>query len=161
MKRSDAEAATFAAGVELAAITLYRQAVRSQRLDEAAVSVCNRFVRHHGDHAASFNDLLDRPIAGEGNLTILATFRPMLDDAQNQRAILDVVHALEGMMAATHLDTLGVLTDRSAAAATATIHGVECQHAVVLGTLLGRPLEQLCPDVDTEGTPFDPRQFPA
>src|SRR5687767_4458647 len=128
MKRSDAEAAAFAAGVELAAITLYREAVQSRRLDEAATSVCNHFVRHHGDHAAVFNDLLGQPVAGEGNPSVLATFRPMLGDAQNQRALLDVVHVLEEMMAATHLDALGVLTDPTAATSTATIHGVECQH---------------------------------
>jgi hypothetical protein len=161
MKRLDAEAAAFAAGVELAAITLYREAVRSKRLDETAASVCNHFVRHHGDHAASFNDLLDQPVAGEGNPSILATFLPMLDGAENQRAVLDVVHGLEEMMAATHLDALGVLTDQGAAGSTATIHGVECQHAVVIGTLLGRPLERLCPGFDTVAKAFDPGQFPA
>jgi hypothetical protein len=158
---SDTDAAAFAAGVELAAITLYRQAVGNPQLGEEAISVCNQFMRHHGDHAASFNDLLDQPIAGDGNASILAMYRPLLDGARNERAILDVAHGLEEMMAATHLDALGILTDSTAAASTATIQGVECQHAVVLGTILGRPLEKLCPDFDQVRDAFDPGTFPA
>ena len=161
MKRSDTDAAAFAAGVELAAITLYRQAIDNPRLGEEAISVCNQFMRHHGDHAASFNELLDQPVAGDGNRSVLATYRPMLDGAPNQRADLDVAHGLEEMLAATHLNALGVLADGSAAASTATIQGVECQHAVVLGTMLGRPLEMLCPDFDEVRDAFDPGRFPA
>jgi hypothetical protein len=161
MKRSDVDAAAFAAGVELAATTLYRQAVASRELDEEALAVCNQFLRHHGDHAAAFNDLLDQPVTGEGNASILATYRPMLAGAGSERAVLDVAHGLEEMMAATHLDTLGILTDVGAAASTATIQGVECQHAVVLGTILGRPLEALCPDFDEVRDSFDPGKFPA
>jgi hypothetical protein len=161
MNRSDSETAAFAAGVELAATTLYREALAGGTLDEEALAVCNQFMRHHGDHAASFNDLLDQPVTGDGNATILATYRPMLDGARHQRAVLDVAHGLEEMMAATHLDAVGALTDVGAAASTATIQGVECQHAVVLGTILGRPLEKLCPDFDQAGEAFDPGSFPA
>jgi hypothetical protein len=161
MKRSDADAAAFAAGVELAAVALYRLAVTKRELGEEAISVCNQFMRHHGDHAASFNQLLDQPVGGEGNRSVIATYRPMLDGADRERAVLDVVHGLEEMLAATHLNALAVVTDGRAAASTATIQGVECQHAVVLGTLLERPLEQLCPDFDQVRDAFDPGTFPA
>jgi hypothetical protein len=161
MNGSDAETAAFTAGVELAAITLYREVVRLPQVDEAATTVCNVFARHHGDHAASFNSLLDQPVGGAGNASVLAAFRPMLHDKVNQRGLLDALLSLEGMIASTHLTALGVLTDVAAARPTATIHGVECQHVVVLARLLGRPVEQLCPKFEATAGAFDPANFPA
>ena len=60
MMGSDPEVAEFVAGVEQAAVTVYRDAIASQRLDGAAAAVCDLFAGHHREHAAVFSDLAGR-----------------------------------------------------------------------------------------------------
>jgi hypothetical protein len=161
MMGSDLEVAAFVAGVEQAVVTVYRDAIAGQRLDGATIAMCDLFASHHGEHAAVFSGLAGRDVAGGGNGSVLAFYRPQVQDARNQRAVLEIVHQLEERVASTHLAALELFDGQRSRTSTAAVLGVECQHAAVLATLLDRSLEQTCPDFEAGAGAFDPETFPA
>jgi hypothetical protein len=71
-----------------------------------------------------------------------------------------VAFDLENAAAATYLFALGALADVSALKLTASILPVESQHAIVLGTALGKPLKDLVPSFQTVDAKVDPAKFP-
>ncbi|MBA2283334.1 MAG: ferritin-like domain-containing protein [Acidimicrobiia bacterium] len=150
----DIGAAQFAAGVELAAVGAYEAAAGRGLLDEATIALATVFLGHHQAHAATFNGLLSQVGAEENNTAnedLLAQFGPMIEEAADVPALLEIALTLEEAAASTYYAALGVLTLPDAALAVAQILPVEAQHATVLATALGKPIDDRNPPFITEG----------
>ncbi len=157
---TDGDIAAFAESVELAAVAAYTVAAESGKLDAAVVEVGTMFAGHHQEHAGAFAGLSGGAATGMPNATILAAFGPMLQAAPDQAALLEIAFGLEQAAAATYLFALGALADPGAAAATATVLPVESQHAVVLGTALGKSFDEFMPSFETQDAALNPADFP-
>ena len=148
----DVIAATYAAGVELAAVAAYDAAAARGLLDQATVSLAVTFQGHHRDHAGTFNGLLEsngQPTVDQPDGGLLSQFGPMIQTAPDVPALLDIALTLEQAAAATYVDSLGQLTLPEAALAVAQIAPVESQHALVLATALNKPVEERLPAFET------------
>jgi hypothetical protein len=77
----------------------------------------------------------------------------------SERDGLSFLHALETRLAATQHSLLGRFTILPTITLTASTLPVECQHAVVLGTLLSLPLAQLVPSVESDDGHLVPEQY--
>lgn len=160
---SDVDIARFAASVELAAVDAYQAAIDSGLVTDAAVGqAATTFQSHHAEHAAAFNGLATANGAEEAgsNQAVLAVFGPMLQSAADQSALLEIAYQLEEGAASTYLFALGVLTVPEAYSAVATILPIESQHAVVLGTVLGKAPDETLPAFVTTDGALDPTEFP-
>ena len=73
-----------------------------------------------------------------------------------------LANGLENAAAATYLFALGALTSKAALQLTASILPVESQHAVVLGTVLGKaPTDKTyLPSFQTQDGAVTPDEFP-
>jgi rubrerythrin len=150
----DIAAAQFAAGVELAAVGAYTAAAERGILDDATIALATVFLGHHQAHAATFNGLLTQvgaPTNDTANAGLLETFGPMIAEAADAPALLEIALTLEEAAASTYYAALGVLTLPDAALAVAQILPVEAQHATVLATALGKPITDRNPPFITEG----------
>ena len=77
--------------------------------------------------------------------------------------MLGVAFDLENAAAATYGLALGALVGTNAAALVASIQPIEARHAVVLGDVLGKPLNVQVPEFqpsDTKGGAIDPASYP-
>lgn len=148
----DITAATYAAGVELAAVAAYELAAGRGLLDEATVGLATVFLGHHRDHAGTFNGLLDandQPMVTAGDTALLDQFGPMIQNAPDAPGLLEIAYTLETAAASTYVAALGMLTIPEAALAVAQILPVESQHALVLATALNKPVEERLPAFET------------
>lgn len=148
----DITAATYAAGVELAAVAAYELAAGRGLLDEATVGLATVFLGHHQDHAGTFNGLLtanNQPAVTEGDAALLETFGPMIQNAADAPALLEIAYTLETAAASTYVAALGMLTIPEAALAVSQILPVEAQHALVLATALAKPIDEQLPAFET------------
>jgi hypothetical protein len=145
----DAAIAKFAATFERAAVAAYTVAAESGKLSDGALAVGTLFAKHHGEHAAAFEGVIKSdPV--EPNSAILAKFGPLLESAADEAALLELAYGLEEAAAATYLLSLGLLDDAANAGAVATILPVESQHAVVLATVLKKPITDYMPPFQTD-----------
>jgi rubrerythrin len=150
----DVVAATYAAGVELAAVAAYEAAAGRGLLDDATLGLATIFLGHHQDHAGTFNGLLEsvgQPTVTEADEPLLSQFGPMIQAAADAPALLDIALTLEQAAASTYVASLGMLTIPEAALAVAQIAPVESQHALVLATALDKPVEERLPAFETTG----------
>lgn len=148
----DVIAATYAAGVELAAVAAYQTAAGRGLLDQATVGLATVFLGHHQDHAGTFNGLLEttgQPTVTAPDAGLLSRFGPLLQSAPDAPALLEIALLLEQAAAATYVDSLGSLTLPEVALAVAQIAPVESQHALVLATALNKPVEERLPAFET------------
>lgn len=148
----DITAATFAAGVELAAVAAYELAAGRGLLDQATVGLATIFLGHHTDHAGTFNGLLTsngQPAVTEGDAGLLETFGPMINEAPDANALLEIAYTLETAAASTYAAALGLLTIPDAALAVSQILPVEAQHTLVLATALNKPVGERLPAFET------------
>lgn len=150
--RFDVDAATLAAGIELAAVAVYQAAAARGLLDEATLGLITTFAGHHQDHAGTFNAFL----AANGQEQVMAPHQGLLDqygpliaEAVDATALLDVAHTLEESAASTYVASLGRLSDPEAALAVSRILPVEAQHALVLATAIGSPIDDRLPAFET------------
>ena len=157
---TDADIAAFAESVELAAVEAYKAAAGSGKLQPAVVEVGTTFAGHHGEHAKAFAGASGGKATGKPNPKLLTAVGEQLQAAKDQAAILSIAYDLENAAAATYLFALGALKSQAALALTASILPVESQHAVVLGTALGKPATELIPSFETQDKAVDPAQFP-
>lgn len=160
---SDVDIARFAASVELAAVAAYQAAVDSGKVTDSAVgAAATTFQSHHREHAAAFNGLVTTNGGEEApaNAAVLAEFGPLLESAADQAALLEIAFQLEQAAASTYLFALGALTVPAAYSAVATILPVESQHAVVLGTVLGKAPADYLPGFETQDAALDPAALP-
>jgi hypothetical protein len=155
----DLTIALFAEQVELAAVAAYEAAAGTGLLDPTAVEVGTLFATHHGDHAGAFASFAGDQATGVPNQAILDVFAPMIAEAPDQAALLQIAFDLEQGAASTYHFALGVLGPE-AAAATSTILPIEAQHAVVLGQFLELPIADWMPPFETSDAALDPTTYP-
>jgi hypothetical protein len=140
---TDEEVAAFLQGVELAAVAVYEEA-SAVLGSPAAVAAARTFVAHHRAHGRAFGELA-------GDLGVVVPPADALSALQPAASLvsehdgLTLLSAVEGRLAATQHAMLGHLVSTPAIALVATTLPVECQHGVLLGTLLSQPLTQLVP----------------
>jgi hypothetical protein len=77
--------------------------------------------------------------------------------------VVALAYGLENAAAATYIFALGVLNTEAAYNAVASVMPVEAQHAVALGLVLGKPLDEkgFLPAFETKDGALDPAKFPA
>jgi hypothetical protein len=155
----DLTIALFAEQVELAAVAAYEAAAGTGLLDPTAVEVGTLFATHHADHAGAFASFAGDEATGVPNQAILDVFAPMIAEAADQAALLQIAFDLEQGAASTYHFALGVL-GADAAAAVSTILPIEAQHAVVLGQFLELPIEGWMPPFETSDAALDPATYP-
>ncbi|HUP84420.1 MAG TPA: ferritin-like domain-containing protein [Acidimicrobiales bacterium] len=158
---ADGDIAAFAESVELAAVEAYRAAAGSGKLQPAVVEIGTMFAGHHAEHAKAFGGASGGKATGKPNPKLLEAVGGQLEGAVDQEAILEIAYGLENAAAATYLFALGALESEAALALTASILAVESQHAVVLGSTLGKPLTEFVPSFQTQDGAVDPAKFPA
>jgi len=156
----DAGIAAFAQSVELAAVAAYEAASASGKVKTPAVATAaTTFAGHHKEHAAAFGAAAGSAATGKANAKLLAALTPQLQ-AADEMAVVNLAYGLENSAAATYLFALGALTSPAALQLTASILPVEGQHAVVLGSVLGKPATDYIPSFQTTDTYVDPTKFP-
>jgi len=158
---TDADIAAFAESVELAAVEAYKAAAGSGKLQPAVVEVGTTFAGHHAEHAKAFAAASGAKATGKPNPKLLTAVGDQLKAAKDQAAILTIAYDLENAAAATYLFALGALKSEAALALTASILPVESQHAVAIGTALGKPATELVPSFQTQDKAVNPAEFPA
>ncbi len=158
---SDADIARFAAGAERAAVAAYGVAVDTGKLNDIEVAVAELFADHHVQHAKSFESIIKSDEI-DPNATMVTEFGGQIEQAADDSAILEVAFQVENGAAATYLFALGALEDPTNAAATATILPVESMHAVALGTVLGKALDDdgMVPPFETDTAALSPDDYP-
>ena len=156
----DATIAAFAESVELAAVAAYMAAAGSGKVTTPAVGeAATLFAGHHTEHAAAFAAAAGDRATGKANAALVAELGPVLMNAADEAALLEIAYTVENAAAATYLFALGALTSAAALSLTASILPVESQHAVVLGTVLGKPLTDLVPGFQNEDGFLDPAKY--
>ncbi|MBA2497170.1 MAG: ferritin-like domain-containing protein [Acidimicrobiia bacterium] len=163
----DTAIAAFAASVELAAVEAYSAAAGSELITTAEIlDAATLFSSHHQEHADGFNALAGGAEVEDPNPGLLEEVAGQLEQATDERGVLEIAFDLEQAAASTYLFALGALTTSAAYNAAASILPIEAQHAVVLATLLGKPAAEYLPSFEsldeTEGTAaaLDPDTFP-
>lgn len=160
-KITDADIAAFAESVELAAVEAYKAAAGSGKLMPAVVEIGTMFAGHHAEHAKAFASASGGKASGKPNPKLLEAVGGQLKNATDQKSILTIAYDLENAAAATYMFALGALQDDRALALTASILPVESQHAVVLGSALGKPPTEFVPNFESKDKAVDPAKFPA
>ena len=159
---TDADIAAFAECVELAAVDAYKAAAQSGKLPAGRAAGRHHLrrppprARHRVRRRRVGVDRRSR------TRSCSASSAPQIQAAADQNAILDIAYDLENAAAATYLFALGALTSNAALPLTASILPVESQHAVVLGTVLGKsPTDKtFLPSFQTQDGAVTPDQFP-
>src|SRR4051794_12956580 len=159
----DAGIAAFAESVELAAVAAYMAAAQSGKVTTPAVlQAATTFAGHHQEHGAAFGAAAGSASTKKANQKLLDMVAPQIQAAADQNAVLEIAYGLENAAAATYLFALGALTSKAALKLTASILPVESQHAVVLGTVLGKPPTDttFLPSFQTQDGAVTPDKFP-
>jgi hypothetical protein len=155
--------AVFAASVEYAAVAAYGAAADSGKVTTPAVGeAATLFADHHQQHGDAFAALVERNDI-EPNPGLLEMVGGQITDARDENAVLEIAYGVENAAAATYLFALGVLDDVAASQTMASILPVEAQHAITLGFVLGKPLDDqtLMPPFETTDAALDPAELPA
>jgi hypothetical protein len=159
----DAGVAAFAESVELAAVAAYMAAAQSGKVTTPAVlQAATTFAGHHQEHGAAFGAAAGSASTKKANQKLVDMIAPQIQAAADEKAVLEIAYGLENAAAATYLFALGALTSKAALQLTASILPVESQHAVVLGTVLGKPAtdKTFLPSFQTQDGAVTPDQFP-
>ncbi len=157
----DGAIAAFAESVELAAVAAYTAAAKSGLVTTKAVlDAATAFAGHHQEHAAAFGAAAGAGATKKANPKLLDAVGAQLAAAKDEMGVLEIAFGLENAAAATYLFALGALTSKGALQLTASILPVEAQHAVVLGTVLGKKATDIFPSFETQTNAVDPSKFP-
>jgi hypothetical protein len=160
---SDGDIATFAASVEYAAVAAYEAAAKSGLVkNKAILTAATTFAGQHKEHGDAFKAAGTNPNVA-ANKGVLDMVTPQLTAAKTENDVVALAYGLENAAAATYIFALGVLTNEAAYNAVASVMPVEAQHAVALGLVLGKPLEEtgFLPAFETKDGALDPAKFPA
>ena len=159
---SDGDIATFAASVEYAAVAAYTAAAKSGLIkNKAVLDAATAFAGHHQQHGDAFKAAGTTPDV-TANKAVLDSVTPQLTAAKTENDVVAIAYGLENSAAATYIFALGVLTDDKAYNAVASVLPVEAQHAVALGFVLGKTLDDkaFMPSFETQDEALDPAKFP-
>jgi hypothetical protein len=160
---SDADIATFAASVEYAAVAAYQAAAKSGKVKTPAVlQAATAFAGQHQQHGDAFKAAGSNPNVA-ANKAVLDMVTPQLTAAKTENDVVALAYGLENAAAATYIFALGVLNNEKAYDAVASVMPVEAQHAVVLGMVLGKTLDDkaFMPSFEPVDGHLDPAKFPA
>ena len=160
---SDGDIATFAASVEYAAVAAYTAAAKSGLVkNKAVLDAATAFAGHHQQHGDAFKAAGTNPNIA-ANKAVLDMVTPQLTAAKTENDVVALAYGLENAAAATYIFALGVLTNEKAFSAVASVMPVEAQHAVALGFVLGKTLDDkaFMPSFETMTGALDPAKFPA
>jgi hypothetical protein len=135
----DAGIAGFAASVELAAVAAYTMG--APLLSGAVLTVAKTFLSHHQDHANAWNSAAGASAAKGPNAKLVAALTPALQALKTQDDVLAFAFGLENKAAATYQFALESVKAAAGLQLAASIEPVEGQHAVVLGTVLGKSVK--------------------
>ena len=157
----DKTLAKFAGSLELAAVAGYQAAAVSGKVRTPAVlAAAQTFASHHQAHAAAFGAFAGDTATAKPNPLVLAAVQGQIKAAPDENAVIGVAYDLENGAASTYLFALGALADVNALRLTASILPVEAQHAVVLGTAIGKQLKDIVPSFQTADAKVDPAKYP-
>lgn len=160
---SDGDIATFAASVEYAAVAAYEAAAKSGKVKTKAIlDAATAFAGQHKEHGDAFKAAGTNPNVA-ANKALLDMVTPQLTAAKTENDVVALAYGLENSAAATYIFALGVLTSDKAFSAVASVMPVEAQHAVALGFVLGKTLDDkaFMPSFETMTGALDPAKFPA
>jgi hypothetical protein len=160
---SDGDIATFAASVEYAAVAAYQAAAKSGKVKTKAIlDAATTFAGQHQQHGDAFKAAGKNPNVA-ANKAVLDMVTPQLTAAKTENDVVALAYGLENAAAATYIFALGVLTNEAAYNAVASVMPVEAQHAVALGLVLGKPLDDksFLPSFESKDKALDPAKFPA
>jgi len=160
---SDSDIATFAASVEYAAVAAYTAAAKSGLIKTPAVlQAATTFAGQHQQHGDAFKAAGTNPnvMANKG---VLDSVTPQLMAAKTENDVVALAYGLENAAAATYIFALGVLNNDKAYNAVASVMPVEAQHAIALGFVLGKTLDDktFMPSFETADGHVDPAKNPA
>lgn len=157
----DKALAKFAESLELAAVAGYQVAATSGKIKTPAVlAAAQTFASHHQAHAAAFGAFAGDAGAAKPNPNVLAAVGGQIKAAADEASAVGVAYDLENAAAATYLFSLGAFADVSMLKLAASILPVESQHAIVLGTAVGKELKDLVPSFQTPDAKIDPTKYP-
>jgi hypothetical protein len=157
----DDEIAAFAESIELVAVEAYQQAVSSGKVTTPALAAAaGTFAQHHREHATAFGAAGGAKALHTANATLLHVVSDQLRAAPDEKAAVKIAYDVENSTASTYMWALGILRQPDAAKLVASILPVEGQHAVVLGTAIGLPQEDVVPAFETQDGKFDPVTYP-
>ncbi len=160
---SDGDIATFAASVEYAAVAAYQAAAKSGKIkNKAVLDAATAFAGQHQQHGDAFKAAGTNPNVA-ANKGVLDMVSGQLTATKTENDVVALAYGLENTAAATYIFALGVLTNEAAYNAVASVMPVEAQHAVALGLVLGKPLDEkgFLPSFETQDGKLDPAKFPA
>jgi IS5 family transposase len=160
-RSGDAGIAAFAQSIELALVQAYTSITATGRVTTpAGVDATSTFASHHEEHARALGTLAGDRATNAPNRQLVDRFRPRIERAADERALLEVARSLEDEIASTYLVALGSLEATEALRVSASILPVESQHAVVLATILNRGPEETFPTFETPDQALQPDEFP-
>jgi hypothetical protein len=160
---SDGDIATFAASVEYAAVAAYQAAAKSNKItNKAILAAATTFAAQHKEHGDAFKAAGTNPNVA-ANKGVLDMVTPQLTAAKTENDVVALAYGLENAAAATYIFALGALTNEKAYDAVASVMPVEAQHAIALGFVLGKTLDDktFMPSFETKDGALDPAKFPA
>ena len=160
-RSGDAGIAAFSQSFELALVQTYSAITATGRITTpAAMDAIATSVLHHDEHARALGDVAGSAATTTPNRKLVNRFRAEVERARDERALLDIAYRIENHAASTYLFALGSLEATGALELGASILPVESQHAVVLGTLLGKDPRDTYPTFQTQDQAWKPDEFP-
>lgn len=157
---TDVDLGAFLVTVELAAVSVYGLAAVKASGPKSS-SFARSFAAQHEGHATVWADVAGSNAVRRPNPRLLQAITAELAGAATPAGVLGVLQTLEDRMAATYQYALERLLSDTHLELAASIMPVECQHAVVFGTLAGKKLKELIPvNFQTPDAFLDPAAFP-
>jgi hypothetical protein len=150
----------FLRSVELAMAQLYGE-LRHRLVSAPAGAAAEAFGAHHAAHAAALAPWSGAQPPTGPNQALLANVAPSVESVRTEQDALQFLGAMEEQLASTYQWAVGRLTSSGAIAASAVILPAECQHAVILGNLQGKPLAALVPPFEGTAQFLNPADFGA
>lgn len=126
----------FAQSVELAAVELYKIALATQSLGDAALAVVTDVQKAHVAYAQSLNALLGRQAPGTVLTDVVDQFAA--DFGGDEGSIMAAAFVLEDTAVATHTELIGQLAGVDGAALIASMLIAEARHSVTFADLSGQ-----------------------
>jgi len=148
----------FLRSVELAGVRLYA-AAEPFLTTPAARAAVTAFSAHHAAHAAGLA-VVGGDTAVRANAALLANLSASMQTVRTEADELSLLYSFEEQVAATYQWVVGRLVAPSVLGEAATILPVEAEHAVVMGTLLSKPMDGLVPPFQTDTGYLNPDNFP-
>lgn len=159
---TDEEIAAFVESAELVLVEAYNAATASGKLAPGTAQALTPFAGHHREHAGAMAQLAGGEATGRAHPKLLDIVSGQLQDAPDEKAVLQVLFDLEDAAASTHLYVLGAAKDTTMRRRSASILPAEAQHAVVVGRLQDAPLSNMIPATgfENQDRALDPTKFP-